>query len=144
ELSRAMLALRVVLAERGGRGRGPVLVFDEVDAGIGGEAGAAGGRGLAAPSRTAPGLCLTPPAPGPAGAGPPVVVRQARRDGPAGPGRPRTWWRARTGWRSCPACWRASRTPPTPVDTRRSCCEAAWAERSARAATKCGRRSAPT
>ena len=34
ELSRAMLALRVVLSEAP-----PTLVFDEVDAGIGGEAG---------------------------------------------------------------------------------------------------------
>ena len=38
ELSRAMLALRVVLSEAP-----PTLVFDEVDAGIGGEAGAAVG-----------------------------------------------------------------------------------------------------
>ena len=36
ELSRAMLALRVVLSEAP-----PTLVFDEVDAGIGGEAGSA-------------------------------------------------------------------------------------------------------
>jgi DNA repair protein RecN (Recombination protein N) len=42
ELSRAMLAARVVLSEAP-----PALVFDEVDAGIGGEAGAAVGRLLA-------------------------------------------------------------------------------------------------
>jgi len=42
ELSRAMLALRVVLSEAP-----PTLVFDEVDAGIGGEAGSAVGRALA-------------------------------------------------------------------------------------------------
>ena len=42
ELSRAMLAVRVVLSEAP-----PTLVFDEVDAGIGGEAGAAVGRLLA-------------------------------------------------------------------------------------------------
>jgi DNA repair protein RecN (Recombination protein N) len=42
ELSRAMLALRVVLSEAP-----PTLVFDEVDAGIGGEAGGAVGRALA-------------------------------------------------------------------------------------------------
>ena len=42
ELSRAMLALRVVLSEAP-----PTLVFDEVDAGIGGEAGAAVGRAAA-------------------------------------------------------------------------------------------------
>ena len=64
ELSRAMLALRVALAERGGRGRGPVLVFDEVDAGIGGEAGAAVGRELAALARERPGTLHHPPRPG--------------------------------------------------------------------------------
>ena len=42
ELSRAMLAVRLVLSEAP-----PTLVFDEVDAGIGGEAGTAVGRLLA-------------------------------------------------------------------------------------------------
>ncbi len=43
ELARAMLALRSVLSDAP-----PILVFDEVDAGIGGEAGTAVGRSLAA------------------------------------------------------------------------------------------------
>ena len=43
ELARSMLALRLVLSEAP-----PVLVFDEVDAGIGGEAALAVGRSLAA------------------------------------------------------------------------------------------------
>lgn len=43
ELARTMLALRSVLSEAP-----PILVFDEVDAGIGGEAGTAVGRSLAA------------------------------------------------------------------------------------------------
>ncbi len=43
ELSRTMLALRSVLSKAP-----PILVFDEVDAGIGGEAGIAVGRALAA------------------------------------------------------------------------------------------------
>ena len=43
ELARAMLALRSVLSEAP-----PILVFDEVDAGIGGQAGFAVGRALAA------------------------------------------------------------------------------------------------
>ena len=68
ELARAMLAVRLVLAERGLLGeRGPApavdpavnqavddpstLVFDEVDAGIGGEAAVAVGRALAALGR---------------------------------------------------------------------------------------------
>ena len=43
ELSRTMLAIRVVLSQAP-----PTLVFDEVDAGLGGEAGVAVGRALAA------------------------------------------------------------------------------------------------
>ena len=47
ELARAMLALRLVLLEGGGEASRS-LVFDEVDAGIGGEAALAVGRSLAA------------------------------------------------------------------------------------------------
>jgi DNA repair protein RecN (Recombination protein N) len=47
ELARAMLALRLVLLDRAGEGSRS-LVFDEVDAGIGGEAALAVGRSLAA------------------------------------------------------------------------------------------------
>ncbi|HEX5615551.1 MAG TPA: DNA repair protein RecN [Acidimicrobiia bacterium] len=54
ELSRAMLGLRVVLSEAP-----PVLVFDEVDAGIGGEAGLAVGRALATLGGTHQVLCVT-------------------------------------------------------------------------------------
>jgi DNA repair protein RecN (Recombination protein N) len=54
ELSRAMLAARVVLSEAP-----PTLVFDEVDAGIGGEAGTAVGRLLAALGARHQVLCVT-------------------------------------------------------------------------------------
>jgi len=54
ELSRAMLALRVVLSEAP-----PTLVFDEVDAGIGGEAGTAVGRALALLGGKHQVLCVT-------------------------------------------------------------------------------------
>jgi DNA repair protein RecN (Recombination protein N) len=54
ELSRAMLALRVVLSEAP-----PTLVFDEVDAGIGGEAGVAVGRSLASLGGKHQVLCVT-------------------------------------------------------------------------------------
>lgn len=54
ELSRAMLALRLVLSEAP-----PTLVFDEVDAGIGGEAGVALGRALARLGGTHQVLCVT-------------------------------------------------------------------------------------
>ncbi len=49
ELSRVMLALEVVLAERSGGG---TLVFDEVDAGVGGRAALSIGKRLAALART--------------------------------------------------------------------------------------------
>jgi DNA repair protein RecN (Recombination protein N) len=54
ELSRAMLALRVVLSEAP-----PTLIFDEVDAGIGGEAGTAVGRALAELGAKHQVLCVT-------------------------------------------------------------------------------------
>jgi DNA repair protein RecN (Recombination protein N) len=54
ELSRTMLALRVVLSAAP-----PTLVFDEVDAGIGGEAGAAVGRALATLGANHQVLCVT-------------------------------------------------------------------------------------
>ncbi len=47
ELARAMLALRLVLVGAGGDGGADTLVFDEVDAGIGGSAAAAVGAALA-------------------------------------------------------------------------------------------------
>src|SRR5262249_52373714 len=54
ELSRTMLALRVVLTAGP-----PTLVFDEVDAGIGGEAGIAAGRLLRALGSRPQVLCVT-------------------------------------------------------------------------------------
>lgn len=60
ELSRAMLAIRVALRPDGVAGTpAPVIVFDEVDAGIGGEAGAAVGRELAALAGGAQVICVT-------------------------------------------------------------------------------------
>ncbi|HUF31858.1 MAG TPA: hypothetical protein VMN58_01465, partial [Acidimicrobiales bacterium] len=60
ELARTMLALRLVLGDHadGPRGAGS-LVFDEVDAGIGGEAALAVGRSLAALGRTTQVLVVT-------------------------------------------------------------------------------------
>jgi DNA repair protein RecN (Recombination protein N) len=81
ELSRAMLGLRVALAEKGDPGRGPVLVFDEVDAGIGGEAGAAVGRELKALAAGAQVLCITHLAQVAACADAQIVVRKAEHAG---------------------------------------------------------------
>jgi DNA repair protein RecN (Recombination protein N) len=72
ELSRAMLAARVVLTEAP-----PTLVFDEVDAGIGGEAGVAVGRLLAALGARHQVLCVTHLAQVAAFAGTQVVVEKA-------------------------------------------------------------------
>jgi DNA repair protein RecN (Recombination protein N) len=55
-----MLAIRVALRPTGAAAApAPVIVFDEVDAGIGGEAGAAVGQELAALARGAQVLCVT-------------------------------------------------------------------------------------
>ncbi len=72
ELSRAMLAVRVVLSEAP-----PTLVFDEVDAGIGGEAGVAVGRLLQALGSRHQVLCVTHLAQVAAFAGTQVVVEKA-------------------------------------------------------------------
>jgi DNA repair protein RecN (Recombination protein N) len=56
EMARIMLALRSVLAERGG---GRTLVFDEIDAGVGGRLGPTMGRHLQALGRQHQVLCVT-------------------------------------------------------------------------------------
>jgi DNA repair protein RecN (Recombination protein N) len=76
ELSRAMLALRVVLSEAP-----PTLVFDEVDAGIGGEAGTAVGRALATLGGRHQVLCVTHLAQVAAFADAHVTVTKATRKG---------------------------------------------------------------
>ena len=67
ELARAMLALRLVLSSAHAGGdevEGRTLVFDEVDAGIGGAAAQAIGDALAELGRTPPGVGRDPPRPG--------------------------------------------------------------------------------
>lgn len=59
ELSRIMLALRLSLPTSTGTDAPPTVVFDEVDAGIGGEAGTAVGRALAVVARDHQVLCVT-------------------------------------------------------------------------------------
>jgi DNA repair protein RecN (Recombination protein N) len=81
ELSRTLLAVRVAMEATGAAPGERALVFDEVDAGIGGEAGAAVGRALAALSREAQVLCVTHLAQVAACATTQVVVRKAERDG---------------------------------------------------------------
>jgi DNA repair protein RecN (Recombination protein N) len=59
EISRVMLALKSVLARVSGADRLPVVVFDEVDAGVGGRLGAVLGRKLSALARVRQVLCVT-------------------------------------------------------------------------------------
>ena len=89
ELSRAMLAARVVLTAAP-----PTLVFDEIDAGIGGEAGLAVGRLLATLGHRHQVLCVTHLAQVAAFADTQVVVEKAVDEQPAGEQAPRTIARA--------------------------------------------------
>lgn len=59
ELSRVMLALKGVLAKAGGADRLPVVVFDEIDTGVGGRMGEVLGRKLQALARVRQVLCVT-------------------------------------------------------------------------------------
>jgi DNA repair protein RecN (Recombination protein N) len=59
ELSRVMLALKGVLAQANGADRLPVVVFDEVDSGVGGRTGAVLGRKLSVLARVRQVLCVT-------------------------------------------------------------------------------------
>lgn len=81
ELSRTLLALRVALAERLGLAETGVFVFDEVDAGIGGEAGAAVGRELHTLAEQAQVLCVTHLAQVAACAQTQIAVRKAEEGG---------------------------------------------------------------
>jgi len=59
ELSRVMLALKGVLAQAHGADRLPVVVFDEVDSGVGGRTGSVLGRKLSALAAVRQVLCVT-------------------------------------------------------------------------------------
>ncbi len=59
EISRVMLALKGVLARAGGADRLPVVVFDEVDSGVGGRLGAVLGKKLGELARVRQVLCVT-------------------------------------------------------------------------------------
>jgi len=59
ELSRVMLAIKGVLARAGGADRLPVVVFDEIDSGVGGRLGAVLGRKLGGLAQVRQVLCVT-------------------------------------------------------------------------------------
>ena len=122
ELSRAMLALRVVLSEAP-----PTLVFDEVDAGIGGEAGSAVGRALAGLGGHHQVFCVTHLPQVAAFADAHVAVVKARAAGPdarqrGDPPRRRPRRRARPHARGRP------RLRPCPCARPASCVERAAAD----------------
>ena len=115
ELARAMLAIRLV-----GLGGPQTMVFDEVDAGVGGAAALALGEALHEVGRRPPGAGRHPPGPGGA------AGRRAdqRGQGPvAGPhgDHGHRGARARSGSPSCPGCSRGTPTATPPGPTPASC-----------------------
>ena len=109
ELSRFLLALKVVLADRGSA---PVLIFDEIDTGVGGAVADAIGRRLQRLSEKVQVLTVTHA---------PQVAARARhasvhREAGDGEGRlrahpcPAARW-ARRGRRRWRACWPVRRSP---------------------------------
>ena len=103
ELARTMLALRLVLTAGP-----PTLVFDEVDAGIGGEAAVAVGRSLAALGADQQVLVVTHLPAG--GRVRPCACARHQGDRRGSHGGPhRAARRSEPRRRSCPACCRASR-----------------------------------
>ena len=110
ELARAMLATRLVLSAAP-----PTLVFDEVDAGVGGEAALAVGRALAAIGRDHQVLVVTHLAQVAAFADQQVVVSKAEEDGRtdrAGPGSRRRGPRRRALEDALGPPGQRGRTPP--------------------------------
>jgi DNA repair protein RecN (Recombination protein N) len=59
EISRVMLALKGVLARVSGADRLPVVIFDEIDAGVGGRLGAVMGKKLGELAKVRQVLCVT-------------------------------------------------------------------------------------
>ena len=114
ELARAMLALRLVLTDAP-----PTIVFDEVDAGIGGEAALAVGRALAEVGQRHQVLVVTHLAQVAAYAGHQFGVRK-EVTGRAHPGRHRSLSRPRPAWSNWPACSPVNPIRPPPVAMPRS------------------------
>ena len=104
ELSRLMLALKVVLA----RGSPvPTLVFDEVDAGIGGATAAAVGERLARVAERLQVLVVTHSPQVAARGGAALRVAKSVK-GERGDDRWSSRWTSGSGARRSPGCWRAS------------------------------------
>jgi energy-coupling factor transporter ATP-binding protein EcfA2 len=117
ELSRVMLALEVALA---GADPVPTMVFDEVDAGVGGRAAVEIGRRLARLASRHQVIVVTHLPQVAAYADRHLVVDKSRRDGGKARSRVRTLART-SGSSSWPACWPGWTTPtraaPTPKNS---------------------------
>ena len=118
ELSRVMLALEVVLAAST---EGTTMVFDEVDAGVGGRAAVEIGRRLARLARTHQVIVVTHLPQVAAYADVHLVVD--RVDGRSGRANPAGYVASTTtsGWWSWPECWRGWGTPTAVARTPGSC-----------------------
>ena len=81
EISRVMLALKGVLARVSGADRLPVVVFDEVDAGVGGRLGAVMGKKLNELAKVRQVICVTHQPQIAAFAGRQLKVEKARQEG---------------------------------------------------------------
>ena len=126
ELSRVMLALEVVLAASAS---GTTMVFDEVDAGVGGRAAVQIGRRLARLARTHQVIVVTHLPQVAAYADMHLVVRQRRtQTAPAGCAGSTTT----TGSPSWPGCWPGWGSPTPAARTPGNCSRPAQEDRSAR------------
>lgn len=116
ELARFMLALKVNLAETGGC---QTMIFDEVDAGVGGATAQAVGERLARLAQTVQVLTVTH-SPQVAACGNSHFKVEKRRQTTLPPLMFMNWTRRR-GLRKLPVCWPAS-ILPTKQGRRRGCC----------------------
>ena len=120
ELSRVMLAL----AGQGARGGAATFVFDEIDAGIGGNTARAVGERLRALGEGAPGPLHHPPAAGRVAGRDPLPDREAGRGGP-GDRDGRAGGRRRAGRRDRPHARAPTAATRRPAGTREELLKAA-------------------
>ena len=123
ELSRVMLALMTAAGEGGTT----TLVFDEVDAGVGGQTARAVAERLRVAGGHAPGAVHHPPAPDRRARRAPLPHREELRSDGEATSRARAWSRSRTTgwWRSCAACSAPRARTPERAATPRNC----WRQR---------------
>ncbi len=126
ELSRFMLALKVVLADKGSA---PTLIFDEIDTGVGGAVADAIGLRLARLASTVQVVAVTHAPQVAARASTHFLIAKTRSRAPDA---------SRPGWRACrwrsaarrsPGCWPAPRSPTRRGRRRPGCFKARMRER---------------